>query len=347
LDTVAERHFFRTLQMARWIAACAVLLYHCEQSIKTFIGGVPSWASEVLERGYLGVDFFFVLSGFIIFHNHSGDAQNLAALSRFARRRMLRIYLPYLPVAVGMAVVYAAFPWLSASVREISLAKTILLLPIAGEMALPVAWTLVHEVLFYLIFAALFYSGLLFIGIAAWATVILFYNAIDLNLGATADIALNVSNLEFVFGMVAAWLARRVPTRIWPAIVIVSLAVAGPALYLADSGPWRLLFGLSVAIGVLGLVLGEQIGRVRVHRILLDLGAASYALYLVHVPILSLLVRVCARYETDWWASMLVCAAGATAAGFGYRALVEAPLLSLRSADAATASARRAPGVLP
>ncbi|MFA6608003.1 MAG: acyltransferase, partial [Sphingomonas sp.] len=56
------RHELRALTGARGIAAWLVVLYH----IRLSVAGLPQGVVAVLAKGYLAVDFFFLLSGFVI-----------------------------------------------------------------------------------------------------------------------------------------------------------------------------------------------------------------------------------------------------------------------------------------
>jgi hypothetical protein len=49
-------------------------------------------------KGFLGVDFFFVLSGFIILNAHADDPATGRALESYVFKRLNRIYVPYLPM---------------------------------------------------------------------------------------------------------------------------------------------------------------------------------------------------------------------------------------------------------
>lgn len=87
---------FVVLDGLRGIAAFAVILDH-----------VPSETLEALTQGrYLAVDFFFILSGFVLAHAyHSRLEAGLGAL-QFMRLRFIRLYPMYLMgLAIGMAVV--------------------------------------------------------------------------------------------------------------------------------------------------------------------------------------------------------------------------------------------------
>ena len=105
----------RQLTAARGLAAWAVVLYHLRQSI----AGLPAPAETVLAKGYLAVDFFFLLSGFVIWlawHDRvAGETL------RFWQKRVARIFplhLAMLGFAVALALLAAArgrpdpaFPW--------------------------------------------------------------------------------------------------------------------------------------------------------------------------------------------------------------------------------------------
>ena len=100
------RHDLRPLTSARGIAAWYVVLYHIRDSAA---GRLPAGAGEVLAKGYLAVDFFFVLSGFVIWLNYGRmlREQRWGAVPRFLWRRIARIYplhLLMLVAAVGFAL---------------------------------------------------------------------------------------------------------------------------------------------------------------------------------------------------------------------------------------------------
>jgi peptidoglycan/LPS O-acetylase OafA/YrhL len=74
----------------------------------------------------------------------------------------------------------------------------------------------------------------------------------------------------------------------------------------------------------------ELAGRIEVPRWAVFLGAASYAIYLVHVPTISVVARIVAWIgHSNWIDALLVVLCGATMAGIAYHVLVEAPLLRL------------------
>jgi peptidoglycan/LPS O-acetylase OafA/YrhL len=52
---------FLSLQAARGVAALAVVAHHAQTAVDAFIGPMPTLVQSVMAKGYLGVDFFFVL----------------------------------------------------------------------------------------------------------------------------------------------------------------------------------------------------------------------------------------------------------------------------------------------
>jgi peptidoglycan/LPS O-acetylase OafA/YrhL len=135
-----------SLQAGRALAAIAVLFHHAVASTADFTKGMPPIVAWLGSFGYLGVDFFFVLSGFIIYHVHQRDGR--ANLTRYISSRAKRVFVPYWPVGVGMALVYTLLPNLSAGERHWSWLASLTLLPSVGDPALIVAWTLIYEFLF-------------------------------------------------------------------------------------------------------------------------------------------------------------------------------------------------------
>ena len=57
------------LTSVRFLAALWVAIFHM-QAMQTFFG--PAWFAKLGSFGYMGVDFFFVLSGFILVYSYWG-----------------------------------------------------------------------------------------------------------------------------------------------------------------------------------------------------------------------------------------------------------------------------------
>ena len=146
-----------TLQAGRAFAAAAVVLYHLNVAYFGNPEYFPQGFFSPFSMGYAGVEFFFVLSGFIILLVHQSDIGRPGTLGPFAMKRFLRVYPPLWVVLAGLVVLYALIPTMGGpDVRDPAGAlATFLLVPAPTETLLGVAWTLRHEVMFYAVFAFL------------------------------------------------------------------------------------------------------------------------------------------------------------------------------------------------
>ena len=89
---------FTLLQAARFFAAFLVVLHH-----GSGLFSQPDYFSYlalggIFRAGDMGVDFFFVLSGFIILHAHWNDIGHPERILPYLKKRALRIYPAYLVV---------------------------------------------------------------------------------------------------------------------------------------------------------------------------------------------------------------------------------------------------------
>ena len=95
-STAGPRAELTTLQAGRGIAALLVVLYHASG----LFSSNKYWQTIVLKGvfgfGFAGVEYFFVLSGFIMLHVHRKDIGKPAALVSYFRKRIERIYPAYL-----------------------------------------------------------------------------------------------------------------------------------------------------------------------------------------------------------------------------------------------------------
>jgi peptidoglycan/LPS O-acetylase OafA/YrhL len=327
------RQTFSSLQAARGVAALAVVGFHANIATSAFITPPPAPVQSVLSLGYLGVDFFFVLSGFIIAHAHRGDARDPKALRRYAGRRLSRIYPAYWPIGCGMLLVYAVLPGLSAiPTHDVSVVSSLLLVPASAPPALAVAWTLVHEMLFYTVFAVRYLSQRIFVAVLiGWAASILVASLWVPVTNPALAYATSFLNLEFMFGLLAAWLTTKAVVTRHPVVTgLLALALLVGALWLPlQLDAKRLVLAAGLAFLVTTCVVAEAAGRMTTPRWSVFLGGASYAIYLVHVPALSVLARLDAWLATNWATALLTLTLGALAVGVLYHLLVEVPLLRL------------------
>ena len=305
--------------------------------------------------GHAGVDFFFVLSGFIIAYVHARDIGRPERLARYLQRRFTRIY-PFYWIICLLTLPLLAFSTHQDLPTGMNIGTSFLLIPIGQLPFIDVAWTLRHEVVFYVLFATLVFDRRLGIVLmAVW-----FFLSLP-SLGGPFDdmaSALSVFNLEFLFGLGAAWLlARRtVPAPLaffgCGAALFFALAVAEDARLFAGA---TLAPHLGYAIGsmlvIIGLTERERQGGLTLPAFLVSLGTASYAIYLTQGLGTAVGWQVMIRMHLDSvmpiWTQFLSLYIVAAASGWAISMMIERPVLSLvrnalaraRGAPAAAAAA--------
>ena len=349
---------FTLLQIFRGWAALLVVLYHVGHLVNTRF---HSPFLSYFHMGNAGVDFFFVLSGFLISYLHLGDIGRPQLLKRYLQKRLIRIYPPYWIVTLLILPLYFLVPsyGLGDETHPLVIAKSLLLLPMEHAPILTAGWTLRNEVLFYALFAGLIairgrwacYALPLWAG-ALVGSFYLVTRSIPVLANPTLEVLLSPRNLEFLMGCGAAWLVthvsrERAPLKReflrWCALGLglscLAFALVG---WLPRSLNYFVLhvafYGILSFVIILSAVLLEGGGAIRqswqqspLYYGCLVLGDASYSVYLLHGPCLSLLVKVTV-------AAGLIARLGVVpvtvaivvliiGVGCGFHVLIEKPLL--------------------
>ena len=315
------RQTLPSLTGARFVAAFVVVLFHTVLPRLTGDGAVV----RLLGAGYLGVSFFFALSGFILAYTylHAGSTLDRSAWP-FWRARFARVYPVYL-LALGVSAPLFLKHWLVDAWQTERLGRgvaAIVLSPFLLQAWWPSAacawncpgWSLSVEAFFYAIFPALGLwlaarrrdrvlrvGALVWFVALLWPLAYLFVRPDGLATVGRADEgfwlwALRYDPLvhvgEFALGIATGltFLSRASAPRslrFWlPAAmtVVIAVVLAGPAVPypLLHSGLLAPLF----AVAIYALAWGEgRAARVLAARPVVKLGEASYALYLLHLPI--------------------------------------------------------------
>ncbi|WP_417697155.1 acyltransferase family protein [Psychromonas sp.] len=290
-----------TLQFLRGVAAIVVVAYHVHGLITKRASEIGAehafWLVEnqFVKIGAIGVDVFFILSGFIIFYTsrHSSD------LWLYVKKRVVRIY-PIWFVAIFFMSVIAILPGTSAVFEWKHVLYSSLLMPhyTDGSLTpfLKVGWTLNYEILFYSLFGICFILTknkrlelITSIIVCLW----IFSDAIDSNLALFALLQ-NPILFEFVIG---GWLARFylagfTITKIQMYILLL-IALIWLSLFFYSTWLWHytsLISRAPIAISIFIIaVFYCPIRDCKVPNLFIYLGDASYSIYLFHMfPIMVL-----------------------------------------------------------
>lgn len=326
------------IEAARGIAAMLVVFYHAARHLEKANGSMP-WGGAG-QLGHAGVDFFFVLSGFIILYVHRMDIGAPAMLGHYLKRRFMRVY-PLFWIALAVWTVLAL---LSGSGDRFTPAELLLqasLLPNNGEAG--VAWTLQNEILFYAMFGiAILHRRLGMALFATWFVAI----GISWTLGdaplhpALLHRLLSTFNIEFLFGMAAAyavqtWTIARPGMLLGTGVLVFFGYGLCENLGMVDgyASSAHIFYGAGAMLAVMGLAHAEAAGALPVPPLLRRLGAASYSIYLFHLPCIGIVYKVLAvsgllaRLPVGVTYGLLV--AGSVTGGVLVSTLIEYPLMKL------------------
>ena len=281
---------FRGIQALRAVAAFAVVLGHSMNYLQHGHGTVPQLLGEF--QGAIGVDLFFVISGFVMTVSSGRLLAHAHPARVFLWRRLLRVApLYWLSTAVKL-VALAALPRFEEAARPSlwNITSSFLFIPSVnglGEIrpVITIGWTLNFEMMFYLLFAISLLWRRRFVSVLL-PLVLLLAAAGGLRSGtwpawtAGADPIV----LEFAAGVVIALLLKRgwLPGPLGSVLALavgwVGLLLIGPSIAVHLRG---VIWGVPAALVVLGVVGLEPVLRDRLPRWLLLLGSASYAVYLM------------------------------------------------------------------
>ncbi|MDO8775156.1 MAG: acyltransferase family protein [Burkholderiaceae bacterium] len=138
-------------------------------------------------------------------------------------------------------------------------------------------------------------------------------------------------NIEFMFGVLSAWVVKSAVYRGDPKrLVVVGLAMVSVMLVVIHQVPstyLRLLLAFGLACMMVGFALWEQSVSLPWPGWLLLIGNASYSIYLIHNPLVSITQRLAARIGLDWVGAMVFGVFLSVLAGYVYYRLVERPSL--------------------
>jgi peptidoglycan/LPS O-acetylase OafA/YrhL len=301
------------IQILRAAAALSVAMLHVLGAAGALVGtpGQAPWPELADAPWEAGVDVFFVISGFVMVHSSRPLFGRAGAPATFVARRVARVVPLYWIVTT--AFVLLAVVWPHAFTDPLGGPATVfasyLFLPWQREdgSMLPVfrlGWTLNYEMLFYCVFA-------LFValprrravaGVAATIGLLVLMHGALLSGQPALAFWTDPIMLEFLIGMFLATALQEgitlQPPRRW------LLALAGLLMLAANGTHWGLhrvvAFGLPAGC-LVGAAMFVPPGRPAsfLLRGLARLGAASYALYLVHLFAVRTVREVWAGHQFD------------------------------------------------
>ncbi len=330
--TAAGTGRFALLDGLRGIAAFAVILDHTP----------PNFLGDLVPGRYLSVDFFFVLSGFVLAHAYGKRLEGGWSALSFMRARVIRLYPLYLAglaIGVSLVVLGIARGWDTTPIGQVGVFVLfgLLFLPappiydFGGGQLYPFngpAWSLFFELVVNFIYGTIarflnwkLLSAILVGGAFAVAFTVTRHQGVGGPgwLWSHFDAALARVVFDFfagvtLFRMRGAFRMPGIPAFI-PVVAFLAV-IAAPV-----AAEWRAAYDAAVAIAVMP-VLVQLASHAKVEgraaRLCGGLGTMSYGVYVLHVPLLGVLYVTArsAQIDVPGWAfvCLVVVIAGAAAA---------------------------------
>ncbi|EPE3626084.1 acyltransferase family protein [Serratia marcescens] len=280
------RENLNQIQWLRGIAAVVVIFTHIMG--KAYSTG---WSGVAFERGGIGVDIFFIISGFIMMYVCDGKPQSSV---KFIKNRALRILPLHYLILVPLLLVYSVKPGLiNSTFSGTYIIESVFLIPVkigSYQYLNPVVWTLCYEMMFYIIFSL--FLSFNDIRKTAFCTVVVILSLVIAGFIYRGDspLVLGITNsisVEFCMGMMLYLLYKNEKLKVNPYVMIGAAIV----LYFAfdkTSLPRFVICGLPSAVLFVGFINLKN----KFIRPLNVLGDISYEIYISHILVVTAVYMV-------------------------------------------------------
>ena len=346
------------LQALRGLAAVCVVITHAGWTLSQPEHKEIAW--HYLAHGALGVDLFFVISGFIMFLTTRNSDGSRRYAADFAIKRFARVW----PLFFVVSMVYLVIEWSHAHAFPIAyfhdIASQLVFRPVSPKpseffhLPVDVAWTLCFEAYFYVVMAisllsrrwrwwivaALLAPGLVLHPVVTQDWDFSFYHQPAVEGPHYLNLMVSPMVWEFVLGLAAGWIYTsdwsKPPRQIAIAMLLgaCTLFVTIPELHIPTMyGPTFENGGLIVFAIFMMIALASKTIDLPLARWIVWLGTISYSIYLTHklgfmiAAHLTEVLDIPDANRLDWLRFALYLGCGVTM-GAVFHYAVEAPLSS-------------------
>lgn len=243
-----------------------------------------------------------MLSGFIIVYAHHKDINQPKQVMNYLKRRFIRLFPVYwlytgifcslVAIGIGSASLYPATvgEWVS----------TIFLIRLNSfELPITPAWTLIHEMAFYLIFALLVLNRIFgVIVFSIWMVLgAIVFQLPDEGSRDALTTYFSPLNFNFLIGIGAFYLLKVSQSTALKLAFPIGLLLLGLIYYIENN--WlsyefvQIAYALSFGLIIVGAVAFERDGfKAGRFKTLSLIGDASYTIYLTHLAFLGLFAKI-------------------------------------------------------
>jgi len=313
-----SKNHYPILDGLRGVASVLVIIFHV---METFTGG--NKFVQIINHGYLAVDFFFLLSGFVVAYAYD-DRWGKMTTWDFYKRRLVRLQ----PMVIMGSVIGAALFYFQASPAMPNIANTpvweMLLVMVIGATLIPVplsmdirgwqemhplngpAWSLFFEYIANILYAVLvrrFSKVVLSVFVTLAAFMLIQYLVTSKNGDLIGGWSLNSEQLyigftRVLFPFFGGVLLCRIGKLIhiknafwWSSLLIIimlSIPRIGDEHHVWMNGIYESLCLIVVFPLIVSIGAGGQLHSARSEKICNFLGEISYPLYITHYPLIYL-----------------------------------------------------------
>lgn len=302
-----ERRSVENVHILRGIAALLVVLLHGSEQFEQGAFALP------LRFGNVGVDIFFVISGFVMVYSSAFRPRSAGAFMHDRLIRIVPMYWAFTTLTVVLALTApsvfrgTAFDPMHALMSYLFVAWPHPINEGSLSPILRVGWTLNYEMLFYVFFsAAIALRSTARVPIALGMLLGLVALRAVLGDGPMGHFYTSGIMLEFGMGMLLAVAYVRGSIDRLPvgaggaALVLGALGLVVAGNHFAPDDAWRALwFGVPAALIMTGGLTIERLRRAPVGYVGRYLGDVSYVLYLSHPFVLSAMRLVMRKLGVD------------------------------------------------
>ena len=281
------------LQALRGIAALLVLMHHSLAHFKAM--GLSNPVFEfVATHGNIGVDIFFVISGYVMAKTTSNSEHGVTNSFYFLGKRFARIYLGYWPIFFLALIIYYFHRPDYLLDKQVFQSFLLFIFGNYSELVITPAWSLTYELYFYLVVGFVLSSNML----KAIPTFLVISFFIVLKSVFTRpgdyyllDFFFSPYVFEFVFGYLIFYYWKYISAKRW---VFVSLVLGTVFLSLAvqldaSNGYSRFTAFAIFSVCLVWLMVLLEAHELFIFRGLIKrIGDSSYTLYLSHTVLLGL-----------------------------------------------------------
>lgn len=362
-EATPRPEFLHGVQTMRGIFAVLVVCHHVGVHASRY--WTQEWLGSMFNNSTFRVDFFFVLSGFVLWAAHRTDASKPDATRGFLLRRFWRLYPLLITLSLFKMILICFIPGRASNAYQVI--PSLLALPQSSFPVIVSAWTLTFEIYFMALLAVCLAMP------RKWVLPALLTVAVLLSVGGALlgirpaifgiGFLTHPFILEFTAGALAAECVRLKSSKVW-GMLWCGIAAVGLFIGASQHG-WlisqlvivqKIFWALVFVLGLGGLVLWERSSsagrwRLKDHW---NLGRASYSIFLSHGFVLMAvfaLVKPQMLGNDPLWINLFLLLVVAVSVLFGQAVFkwLERPLnrwcKSLRwpSSDVHAATTQRAP----